>query len=128
MSIEAIIENMSKAMAKERSETQMTLSELIHEMEKHDPDTKVVGISAECDSYRGYYSDLAFEAGESTTNKVLEVARNALGKTFEGYKGGDFTMTKITPLFVASYGCCGDKLMGFEVVDGSLVAITDEDD
>lgn len=57
-------------------------------------------------SYRGYYSDLSFEptAEITTVGKLLKQCENALGKTYQGYKGGDFLMDKDTPLWVSHYG------------------------
>ena len=34
-----------------------------------------------------------------------------MGQVFEGYKGGDFMMGALTPLWVAAYGNCGNKLL-----------------
>ena len=65
----------------------------------------------EFDSYRGFYSDLAlgFEVeGEGVTVAgLLASAREALGKTYCGYKGGDYVMTDRTPLWAANYGRSG---------------------
>ena len=57
-------------------------------------------------SYRGYYSDLAFEPDgeEITVGEFLKVCENALDTTYEGYKGGDFLMGSNTPLWISSYG------------------------
>jgi hypothetical protein len=57
-------------------------------------------------SYRGYYSDLAFEGGTSQieAHELLASCKSAMGKVFTGYKGGDFMMGELTPLWVASYG------------------------
>jgi hypothetical protein len=65
-------------------------------------------------SYRGYYSDLSFDMRDGSPKPAsvfLEQCVTALGKTYEGYKGGDFTMTENTPLWRASYGCCGDAIV-----------------
>lgn len=59
------------------------------------------------DSYRGYYDHLAFGFADTDIPKVKDVlaqCEDALGKTFEGYKGGDFTMSEDTPLWVGNYG------------------------
>lgn len=64
-------------------------------------------------SYRGYYYELAicYKKGSfPTTNTVgsfLGELRATVGKTFEGYKGGDFVMTRETPLWVANYSETG---------------------
>lgn len=69
------------------------------------------------DSYRGYYSDIAIEPhGESTVGELLEAVTAAIGKTFYGYKGGDFVMSKMTPVWISGYGTAsGLRLV--EVVD-----------
>ena len=58
------------------------------------------------DSYRGYYSDLAFELGEERKNvgMLLKECRFALNATYMGYKGGEFVMGEDTPLWIADYG------------------------
>lgn len=71
------------------------------------------------DSYRGYYDELAVNwcnegwdhagkeiKGWPLTELIAEL-KAAVGKTYEGYKGGDFKMTEDTPLWVANYGESG---------------------
>src|SRR5690606_41383495 len=41
---------------------------------------------------------------------MLGHARDALGATFEGYKGGLYTMREDTDCWVASWGACGEEL------------------
>lgn len=57
-------------------------------------------------SYRGIYRDLSLEPGSTapTVKTLLERAQEANGKTYKGYKGGDFTMGRNTPIWVAFYG------------------------
>jgi hypothetical protein len=71
----------------------MTLNELIRYLEKEDP-KKVVAIGFNNPhSYRGYYEDLAFEPAKNiTVGEMLDCAKGALGKTYEGYKGGEYKM------------------------------------
>lgn len=63
-------------------------------------------------SYRGYYEDLAFlPVRNAKVSDMLAHAKGALGKTFEGYKGGDFTMHEYTAVWIAEYGTsAGDKI------------------
>jgi len=91
-------------------------------------DKKPMGI----DSWRGSYCELSIttetfgsyntdevehksEYGDSykqkeigcknpTARQWIEVLKEAQGKTFIGYKGGDFTMSKNTPVWLAEYG------------------------
>lgn len=70
-------------------------------------------------SYRGDYAQLALERGEGfvydepaehmeergwrrndTVAKLLEAAKAAVGATFEGYKGGEFTMDEDSPIYL----------------------------
>lgn len=60
-------------------------------------------------SWRGVYEFLAFRPkADAVVADMLRHARSAVGATFQGYKGGDFTMTRETPCFIAEYGCSGD--------------------
>lgn len=88
------------------------LSELIEFLEQLPKDHIVRYGFGEPDSYRGYYEDVAFKPVENTTiGDMLEHARSALGKTFSGYKGGDFLMNEDTDCWIAEYGTSrGDKI------------------
>lgn len=79
-------------------------------------------------SYRGYYSDLALEKTSDTVTvaSLRREADGALGNTFEGYKGGDFTMSERTPLWNAYYGSCGSAIVDAAISDGKLVLSTKE--
>lgn len=89
----------------------MTLEDLIAELEKHNPD-KVVRLGfTNPHSYRGDYMDLAFEPAENVrVGDMLTDARSALGTTFHGYKGGEYTMHGHTDCWLAEYGCLGETL------------------
>jgi len=110
-----------------RSNYHLTLGALIATLEKAPADVQVVfdnGMSpGYAMSYRGYYSDLAFNpcSDAITSGKFLEVARKALGATFEGYKGGDFVMGENTPLWASGYGDCGPAIVGINVVADKIV-------
>jgi hypothetical protein len=59
-------------------------------------------------SYRGYYEDLSFEPIDNTTvGEMLAHARSAVGKTFTGYKGGDYVMDLDTDCWLAECGSTG---------------------
>lgn len=62
-------------------------------------------------SYRGYYDQLAFEPARDVTiaSMVAEV-EGAVGKVFEGYKGGVYEMDQWTACWLANYGSCGQEL------------------
>jgi len=115
---------MSAQWQKERAESQMTLGKLIERLQSIPPETMID--IAEPHSYRGYYSDLAFKSGgKITATAALSMCRAAMGEVFQGYKGGDFQMGRNTPVWCASYGCCGQKIMGIRD-DGTLELADDE--
>ena len=90
------------------------------------------------DSWRGSYRELAIqteELGSYQTDEVerrgnwgeeykfksigkekptvadwIDVLKEAIGKIFVGYKGGDFIMSKNTPVWLAEYGYCNFKM------------------
>lgn len=88
------------------------LKDLIDWLEEQNPNLTVTHGFGEPDSYRGYYQDVAFEPKENVTfGEMLGYARSALGKTFTGYKGGEFTMHDFTDCWIAQYGTSeGDKI------------------
>ena len=91
-----------------RAETQMTLGEWIKPLEAMPPDTDVADLRG-AHSYRGLTFGL-YE-GYRPAAKLLAECKAAMGVVFHGYKGGDYVMGALTPLWIATYGCCGQKLM-----------------
>ena len=77
-------------------------------------------------SYRGYYSDLAFEPQEdfATAKELLQWCQNALGETFEGYKGGDYLMGDDTPLWVSPYGIASSDAVVAATMVGDEFVLT----
>ena len=64
-------------------------------------------------SYRGYYNQLAFEpAANISIRDMLAAARSALGATFQGWKGGDYTMAADTDCWLANEGDCSNDQIG----------------
>lgn len=110
--LQDLVDGMSARMQRERAETQMTLGSLIESLEALPDGAEVPNLKG-ADSYRGYYSDLAFGRGEGNrpAAELLAECRAAMGKVFMGYKGGDFVMGQTTPVWVAEYGRCGDRLI-----------------
>lgn len=62
-------------------------------------------------SWRGVYAELAvgfaFDGLRTTLDEFIVRTEQCVGETFDGYKGGDFTMTAKTPVWVANYGNVG---------------------
>lgn len=125
--IQALVDAMNEAGRVGRSKTQMTLGKLIEVLEKMPGDTQVDNL---CDrhSYRGYYSDLSFsrDAGTRPASELLQECRDVMGRTLQGYKGGDFIMGESTPVWVADWGSCGERLMSFD--EGKAVTAPEEDE
>lgn len=69
-------------------------------------------------SYRGVYAFLALghtDEGDCTVQELVERLRAANGQTFEGYKGGHYTMSLNTPIFVDNSGdASGTAIVGVE--------------
>lgn len=76
---------------------QLELGQVIDRLRRADPATVLpVGFAAP-HSYRGDYTDLAFELRHNiTVGEVLAAAESALGATFQGWKGGDYEMRDYT--------------------------------
>lgn len=78
-------------------------------------------------SYRGFYEDLAFEPKENVTIRhMLNEAKSALGKTFRGWKGGEYEMTERTVCWIAHEGRTSDDLVGPLLLELMLDAEEDE--
>jgi hypothetical protein len=90
----------------------MTLREMIDALALADPSTVVPVGFARPHSYRGYYNDLAFEIERDVSvGSMLADARAALDSTYQGWKGGDYTMHEYVDCYlVAQEGCCGEEI------------------
>ncbi len=125
MDLQKLVDSMNEVSRQTRGRYQMTLGPFIEALENLPPDLPIKcsdgTTPGEPASYRGYYSDLAFEpdGGDVSTGDFLAVVKTALGQTFEGYKGGDFVMAEDTPLWVSGYGMCSNlAIMGVVNRDG----------
>lgn len=89
----------------------MMLYELIELLEQYDPHRVVPMGFSNPHSYRGDYGQLAFEpTANVTVQSMLTAAREAIGYTYEGYKGGEFTMDKDVDVYIATWGCTGEAI------------------
>ena len=89
----------------------MYLREVIEFLEQRDPETKVPVGFGNPHSYRGSYDQLAFEPVALTTvGRMLGIAKQALGSTYEGYKGGEYAMSEWTPCNLARWGETGEEI------------------
>ena len=149
MDIQTVLDNAVKASRHESLKTspQLTLGELILKLEplrqtwtSHDgkeTHDKTVRFDFEylhpsgLSSWRGSYSELAIEFKEEGNAPALKEfiaqLKEAIGKTYVGYKGGDFVMGKNTPLWVANYGNSGSTgVLDTKDTDYEVVLITGE--
>lgn len=94
----------------------MVLIELIEWLEKQDRNAVVPNGFSSPHSDRGYYHNLAFTPqSESRIQDMLAHAKGALGRTFEGYKGGQYTMGEHTEVFIGEYGECGEEINSYTI-------------
>lgn len=100
--------------------TQMRLGELIDALKRQDQAEAVKydfvhhGPTTLA-SYRGYYEDLALGYDEKgnypTVAELITRLESAIGEVFTGWKGGDYTMTRDTPVWVANPGESGSTVI-----------------
>ena len=127
MNIQGMVNAMNDRASQERARYHLTLGGLIKKLKPHKGKGKGLTVAlGDPGSYRGYYVDLAFASTETPLDDLLARAERCVGETFEGYKGGDFRMSESTPLWVASYGDCGEALMDvlFEEGEDSAEVVT----
>ena len=127
MDIQAMFDAMSASMRTTRSDYHVTLGELITDLDGVEglvlfEDGNSPGNE---DSYRGYYADLAFgqQLEPKLASEFFDQCRRAFGKTYEGYKGGDFVMDEDTPLWRAAYGDTGDAIVNTKRDGDNLILI-----
>lgn len=91
---------------------QMTLGELIDKLDEF-PASKIISfVKSEYEetyypcgtsSYRGYYDEIAvnYSSAEIDVGTFQRLLKQALHKTFHGYKGGEYKMELNTPVWAA---------------------------
>ena len=147
------IADIHEAVKKQREErfnnsNQLSLWGLINEIEKCGVERENGEIKSVCfdfgsavptdlDSWRGSYDELALgymlsgydnkseHFAERNAKDLLTHLREAIGKEYTGWKGGDFTMSKKTPIWVSNSGNSGNTAVVGVLDDGwRLVIIT----
>lgn len=133
MDIQKMVDAMNSMSKATRANYHMTLGKLIDVLEAANDDAVVkfdneeLGHPGDLDSYRGYYSDLAFSPSTTpVTVKTLKAdAVEAHGAEFTGYKGGEFVMDSDTPLWVSPYGSSsGIAIVGSRMDGDTLILET----
>jgi hypothetical protein len=88
----------------------MNLGELITALEAADPDLVLPHGFTNPHSYRGHYIELAFEpAYNVTVADMLADARSAVGTTYTGWNGSEFTMDKYSDCYLSEEGCASGE-------------------
>jgi hypothetical protein len=125
---QALMDGMSHQHQRARAETQMTLGKFIVALQDMPPDTSICGLGG-LDSYRGYYADLAFSPNRSPrrADELLTACRAAMGRVFEGYKGGEYVMGALTPLWIAQHGSGGGERIMAIRRDGNIETAPEDD-
>lgn len=89
----------------------MTLGVLIEWLEQQDPNLVVMDGFGSPHSDRGSYDELAFDPmPEARLGDMLKYAKDALGSTFTGWKGGEYTMDEHTSVYIGEFGECGHAI------------------
>jgi hypothetical protein len=89
------------------------LGQLIARLEREDPDRVLPLGFANPHSWRGDYMELAFEpVANIRIGDMLAAARSAVGATYQGWKGGDYTMGEFSDCWLARRGEAGDNKIG----------------
>ncbi len=86
------------------------LKSFIKLLESVDPNKFVSSAISNLHSFRGEPEHLAASLSDGrTVGYMLEEARNAVGKKFDGYKGGEYKMHENTEIHFAFYGSCDEN-------------------
>src|SRR5258706_8442271 len=98
----------------------MTLGELISKLQTMNQTTVLANGFTGPHSWRGAYSELAFEPADNiSVAELLSLARRAVGEEFEGYKGGTYRMDYDTPVHLDMYG----ESSGYEESEAKMEAL-----
>lgn len=90
---------------------EMRLEDLIEYLEGVHPEKKFLLGLGKPNSYRGFYEQLAFPLERNVSaGEMLANAKEAVGATYHGYKGGEFKMGLDTYVNIAGYGHCGSPI------------------
>lgn len=87
----------------------MTLGEIVERLEAEPEKRRLIPLGfCAPHSYRGYYKCLAFRPKEKMTiEEMISALKSADGSTFEGYKGGNYTMDKETECYLSFWSEVG---------------------
>jgi hypothetical protein len=87
------------------------LQDILDRLEQEDPNLVLLKGWKHPHSYRGYYSELGVEpCGPTEVRELIATLKGAIGSTFQGWKGGDYTMHEYVEVYLAEQGCVGEAL------------------
>lgn len=94
------------------SNEHMTLGELQEYLEAYkDQETVLEPGLRHPHSYRGYYDEVGFyPCNNITVGDMLVEVKRALKHCFPGWKGGQYSYTTNTRVWISAQGCLGDPL------------------
>lgn len=78
-------------------------------------------------SWRGVYAQLTLTHGTKpvTVSTLLADAQRAVGRSFEGYKGGRYRMDEETPVWADDYGDWDERcILALDRDDGAVIIRT----
>lgn len=119
------------------ADNHMTLGSLIDALKRCKPESEVsfnfasARPSNHIASYRGFYEDLAIAWSDGSqacleVRDLLKILESCVGRTFEGYKGGSYTASRDTALWVANWGCAGSTaIVGVKEKYGTTILLTE---
>ena len=133
LAIEGVLDRVTKeARAEAMSKSQLMVGELLAYLKALPGDLLVTWDDGaqigECSSYRGYYQDLGLETGHlpMTVSSLVNQVKGMLGSTMEGYKGGDFLVSRDTLVWRHEWGTTRNaaRVIGVERVGDGVVLQT----
>ena len=127
--VQDMLDGMLAREQKLRASAQLTLGGLITLLEGVDGNRYVEDFGRP-NSYRGYYCDLAFGHTDRPilVSEALKTARSCMGNIFGGWKGGDFQMGTLTPLWSADYGDTGPAIIGLDISSDPIKLVRKSND
>jgi hypothetical protein len=108
----------------------MSIDEILKSLNMVKGSTAIRQVGTEFCSNRGYYEHLSMAPAndEMPVKEFMAVLKAQIGKTYYGYKGGEFTMAGHTQLFIANYGSCGKMVRGVGIdEEGAFLLLADRD-
>lgn len=95
----------------------MTIGQFMNVLKVLDKNTIITNVKlSDYGSDRGDYYDFYLGESENESTKVGDIldllTEKVVGKTFYGYKGGEFTMTEETEIRLGAYGSSGYSING----------------